>query len=143
MRVSLQLNGKKPVGRQSRLMSWDWKRKPTWRKDLIAYSSHPWILFSFNWLAIIWKRGILLKLDVEDQGGGRILDVGGQREWRWRVTENWTIFLGVICVSSLILHTTSQYASLHFKSYANVRTLFGRGQNNYCAFLIKQANKEK
>ena len=38
-------------------MSWYCKRKPTWRKDLVTYNSHPWIMFSFNWLVIIWRRG--------------------------------------------------------------------------------------
>ena len=37
-------------------MSWYWKQKPTWRKDLITYNGHPWIMFSFNWLVII-SRG--------------------------------------------------------------------------------------
>ena len=44
----LQLNGKKSMENKKRLMSWYWKQKPTWRKDLIAYRSHPWIMFSFN-----------------------------------------------------------------------------------------------
>ena len=38
-----------------RIVSWYWKRKPTWRKDLITYNSHPRIMFPFNWLAIIWR----------------------------------------------------------------------------------------
>ena len=37
---------------QTRLMSWYWKRKPTWRKDLIRYNSHPWIIFFLiDWLS--------------------------------------------------------------------------------------------
>ena len=52
--VRLQLNEKKSEGSQTRLMSWYWKRKPTWKKDLI-YNSHPWIMLFFNWLVIIWK----------------------------------------------------------------------------------------
>ena len=61
-------------------MSWYWKRKPTWRKDLITYNSHPWICLLF----IIWlsfeEEGEedRLKLNVQGQGGGRILDVDGQ-----------------------------------------------------------------
>ena len=54
IKVRLQLNEKKSKESQTRLMGWYWKRKPTWRKDLITYNSHPWIMFSFNWLAIIW-----------------------------------------------------------------------------------------
>ena len=41
-------------------MSWYWEQKPTWRKDLITCNSHPWIMFSFNWLVIIWRgRGFV------------------------------------------------------------------------------------
>ena len=40
--------------------------------------SHASIIFSFNWLVIIWRRGIRLKLDVQVQVGGRILDVDGK-----------------------------------------------------------------
>ena len=80
--VRLQLNEKKSKESQTRLKSWYWKRKPTWRKDLITYNNHPWVMFSFNWLVIIWRRGegvgIRLRLDVQGQGGGRILDVDGQ-----------------------------------------------------------------
>ena len=36
-------------------MNWYWKRKQTWKKDLITYNTHPWIMFSFNWLVIIWR----------------------------------------------------------------------------------------
>ena len=59
-----------------------WKRKPTWRKDMITHNSHPWSMFSFNWLVIIWRgKGVRLELDVQGQGGGRILDVVGQGGW--------------------------------------------------------------
>ena len=40
-----------------------------------------------------------MKLDVQGQGGGRILDVDGQGGVVR--LENWTIFMHVICVSSL------------------------------------------
>ena len=70
--VRLQLNEKKSKESQTRLMSWYWKRKVTWRKDLITYKSHPWIMFSFNWLVIIWRGRVCLKLDVQGQGSGRI-----------------------------------------------------------------------
>ena len=64
---------------QTRLMSWYWKQKQTWRKDLIRFNSYPWIMFSFNWLAVIWRGGrVRLKLDVQGQAGGNILDVAGQ-----------------------------------------------------------------
>ena len=50
--VRLQLNEKKS---QESLTSLEWKGKLTWRKDLITYNSHPWIMFSFNWFVIIWR----------------------------------------------------------------------------------------
>ena len=59
--VRVQLNKNKSKEKQTRLMSWYWKRKPTWRKDLTTYNNHPWIMFSFNRLVIIW-RGILVLL---------------------------------------------------------------------------------
>ena len=86
----LQLNEKKSMEsdelilkrmESNELMSWYWKRKPTWRRDLITYNSRPRILFHFNWLVIIWKGGICLKLDVQSQGSGRILYVTGQSGW--------------------------------------------------------------
>ena len=56
----LQLKEKKSIENQKRLMSWYRKRKPTWRKDLIRYNSHPWIMFYFNWLVIIWRGGVFV-----------------------------------------------------------------------------------
>ena len=48
-------------------------------------NNHPWIIFPFNWLVIIWRvgkggggKGFRLKLDVQGQGGGIILDVDAQ-----------------------------------------------------------------
>ena len=46
--------------------------------NLIRYNSHPWIMFSLNWLVIIWRWEVLLNLDVQSLGDGRILDVNGQ-----------------------------------------------------------------
>ena len=96
--VRLQLNEKKLKENQTRLMSLYWKRKPTWKKDLITYNSHLWIMFPFNWLFIIWRRGVRLELDIQGQEGGGILDVHGQGGGG---LENLTIFMDVICVSSL------------------------------------------
>ena len=44
-----------------------------------------------------------MKLAVQGQGDGKILDVAGQarREGGRVVLENWIIFMDVICVSSL------------------------------------------
>ena len=42
-------------------------------------NSHAWIMFSFNWLVSIWRKGdVCLKLDIKGQGDGRILDIDGQ-----------------------------------------------------------------
>ena len=65
--VRLQLNEKKSKQSQTKLMSWYWKQKPTWRKDIITYNIHPEVMFSFNWLVIIW-RGRVFVLDVQGQG---------------------------------------------------------------------------
>ena len=44
------------------------------------------------------KEGVgCLKVDVQGQRSGRILDVGGQDEWEEGL-ENWTIFMNAICV---------------------------------------------
>ena len=73
--------------------------------DMITSNSHPWIMFSFKWLIIVIiilsgrGRGVRLKLDVQGQEGGRILNVDGKGGWAG--LENWTIFMDVICVSSL------------------------------------------
>ena len=86
-RGCFHLNGKKSMESQTREKSWYWKQKTTLRKDLITYDSHPWIMFSFIWLVIIWRwRVVHLKLDVQSQGGGRILDVAGQARWgSWKL----------------------------------------------------------
>ena len=44
------------------------------------------------------EGGVHLKLDVQDQGGVKVLDVDGQGSG---ALENDTIFMEVICVSSL------------------------------------------
>ena len=66
--VKLQLNEKKSQESQTRLMSWYWKRKPTWRKHVIIYNSHSCTVFSFNWLVIILSFGE---------------EVGGEVVWNW------------------------------------------------------------
>ena len=44
------------------------------------------------------KEGVgCLKVDVQGQRSGRILDVDGQDEWEEGL-ENWTIFMNAICV---------------------------------------------
>ena len=98
--VRLQLNEKKSKESQIRLMSWHWKGKPTWRKDLITYNSHLSIMFSFNWLVIIWR------------GGWGFVWVWTSRSSGWKnfgrrstrgvgSLENWTVFMDVIYASFL------------------------------------------
>ena len=60
-----------------------------------------WFSFCFDFVrshGIIWKGGVRLKLDVQGQGGAKILEADGQGDGG---VENWTIFIEVICVSSL------------------------------------------
>ena len=52
--------------------------KTKWNKDLITCYSHPWIMFPFNWLVIIWREGVPLTLDAQGQEDWRISDVDGQ-----------------------------------------------------------------
>ena len=61
-------------------------------------------MFSFNLLIINWRGGVRLKLDVQDQGGARILVVDRQGGGGGGGSlENWTIFMDVKCESSLIV----------------------------------------
>ena len=50
--------------------------------------------------------GVRFKLDVQVQEGGRILDVDGQGGWG---LENRTIFMDVICASSLKLKGKNRF----------------------------------
>ena len=89
---------------QTRLMSWYRKWKLIWRKDLITYNSYPWIMFSFNLLFFIWRgRGFIWNW-TSKVNFGKILDIDGQGGGG---LENWTIFMDVICVSSLIKESLS------------------------------------
>ena len=54
-----------------------------------------------DWLSFEEGGGVRLKLDVQCQEGGRILDVDGQGVKWGGGLENWTIFMDVTCVSSL------------------------------------------
>ena len=83
-----------------RLASAKWKEvngKPDKINDLILktkadlrerpdkHISHPWIMFFFWLTGYHLERegegGVRLKFDVQDQGGGRILDVAVQGGW--------------------------------------------------------------
>ena len=79
-------NGNESMENQTRWMGWYWKQKPTWRKDLITYSSHTWIMFSFiDWLSFGggWGGG-RLKLDFQGQGGRIIFNVARARGGSWK-----------------------------------------------------------
>ena len=88
--------------------------------DIITYNSHPWIMFSFNWLVIIWRGRILLKLDVQGHGGGRISDVDGQGEWGVLRTEqfSWT---------SYVYHHYYRWYSI--KHFISDKSVFGDNRN--------------
>ena len=81
----LQLNGKKSKKSQTRLMSLCWKRKPPWRKNhhIIVILALDYVFFLFigyhyeSVCVCVWEGG-MLKLGVQVQGGGRILDIDGQ-----------------------------------------------------------------
>ena len=66
-------------------MSWYWKQKPTWRKDLITYNSHPCIMFSFNWLVIIWRGGFVWNWTCKVKRMEELwtyIDKGGDGSWK-------------------------------------------------------------
>ena len=63
---------------------------------------------------IIWRGGIRLKLDVQGQGGGRILDIDGHGVGG---LERWTIFVDAMCVLSL----TAIVLKVLFESIGHVR----------------------
>ena len=66
---------------------------------LITHDSLPWIMISFNAFVIIWRREVLLKLNVQGQGGGRISDIDKQGD---EGLETWTIFMNIVWLSSLM-----------------------------------------
>lgn len=66
---------------------------------LITHDSLPWIMISFNAFVIIWRREVLLKLNVQGQGGGRISDIDKQGD---EGLETWTIFMDIVWLSSLM-----------------------------------------
>ena len=58
-----------------------------------------------------------MKVDVQDQGGGRTLDVDGQGGGG---LENWIIFMNVICVSSLNCENISSFVLIIDFEQANI-----------------------
>ena len=54
-------------------------------------------------------EGVRLKLDVQGQRGAKILDVDGQGV---RSLENQTIFMDVICLSSLMIFEHMNFSNL-------------------------------
>ena len=136
-------------------MSWYRKRKPTRRKDLVAYNSYSWIMFSFNWLVFIWRGG--------REGGTGSFQIGRPRSKGCKNFEhgwasgggrlgNWTIFMDVIFVSSLITQLLSGPSFNANKICANITQCLkkmhltdrfnGNGKNNiygkyeFCRFLF-------
>ena len=58
-------------------LSWSWKRKPTWRNYLITYNAIYNVFFDLTGYHME-TGGRSLKLEVQGQRTGRILDVDGQ-----------------------------------------------------------------
>ena len=124
-------------------MSWYWKRKPTWRKDLITCNSHSWIMFSFKWLVIIWRGGLVWNWRPRSRRGKNFV-----RRWTrvLRGLENWTIFMDVICVSPLTSseivcytlfacgHYFVQYGFMYI--YIFYLFLWTTSVSSSCAFLL-------
>ena len=54
--IEASVKWKEVKGKSDKINELILKTKLTWTKDLITYNSHPWIIFSFNWLVIIWRR---------------------------------------------------------------------------------------
>ena len=98
---ALQPNKLKSKENQKRLMGWYWKRKPTWRKDLITYNSYLWMMLSLNWLVIIWRgpEGVIWNCMSKVK---RVTKIALRWSRGVGVLENWIIFKDVIWVSSLI-----------------------------------------
>ena len=79
------------------------QRNSIWEKDLITYNSHLWIMFSFNFLDMIWRRE-----DLFDNGDLRSRGwknfgckwTSGRESGSWV----WTIFMDVICVLSYLIN---------------------------------------
>ena len=90
---------KKVKGKPGKINELILKTKGNLKEGPDNINSHLWFMLSFNWLVVIWRKreGVRLKLDVQSQGGGRILDVDRQG---CGGLENWTILMDVIYVSS-------------------------------------------
>ena len=79
------VNEKKLKESQTRLMSYCWKRKPSCRKDLITYNSHPWIMFS-----LIYRLSF-----GEGTGWGVSFKIGHPRSREWKnFGRRWTRGVG-------------------------------------------------
>ena len=84
--VRLQLSEKKSKESQTRLISWYWKWKPTSRKHLITYNIHLWIMFSYNWLVIIWRGGSFVIECSRSRGWKNF-----RRRWTWGEGGSWKL----------------------------------------------------
>ena len=79
-----------------------------------------------------WKSGVDLKLEVQGQGGGRCQDVD---EPGGRAVKNWTLFMDVVCVSSLyvlnrLMHHVNDspfYIILFYSSYKKSYSFLANG----------------
>ena len=69
------------------------------KEDQLTYNSHPWIMFSLKLLVFIWREAGSFEIGRPRSRGWKHFE----RRWTMGVgdLENWTIFMDVICVSSL------------------------------------------
>ena len=107
-----------PKKSQTRLMSCQPKANPKEAPDNIlitshfTFNSHPWIMFSFRFLVIIWRGG-------------------------FGCLKNWTIFMDVINVSSLILFSQGVLSLKKFFRLLNVKSIQKRFPLKHVLFFIK------
>ena len=83
-------------------MSWNWKQKPTWRKDLITYNSHYIFFKSIGYH--LERKGVLLETECLTSKEWKNFRCSWT--WGWEFLKIGKFFMEVICVSSL---STSNY----------------------------------
>ena len=87
------------LGNQTRLMSWYWKQKPTWRKDLIT------VIHGLSFLLIVWLltwRGRGISFEIGRPRSRWLKNFGHSWTRGLATLENYTILMDVIRVSGKI-----------------------------------------
>ena len=80
------------------------------------------LLFHMHVVVFVPYGGIFLKFDVQSQKGGRILNVDGQGGVEG--LENWTIFMDVICASSLTTTAKSWISPCEYEKTFCMQQIF-------------------